>query len=176
MDTELTEKKFLVSLRRAGMDYLARREHTRHELIQKISRKFPETAVELISAIVDRLADDNLQSDERFTESYVRYRKSRGFGFTHIKQNLLQRKVPCQFIDHYLSLSDPDWSALLEIQIAKKIGHLPILVRDSKEHHKLLRFLNSRGFPPELVRQTVERRLISSGNCLFSSYSCPPGT
>ena len=67
------------------MDFLARREHSFFELSQKLIKKFPDTAPEQLTAIIKTLQDENLQSDDRFAESYVRYRRSRGFGFLHIK-------------------------------------------------------------------------------------------
>ena len=66
-------------LRRAAMDYLARREQSFYELTQKLNKKFPESDSDLLVEVLDILKAENLQSDDRFTESYVRYRKSRGF-------------------------------------------------------------------------------------------------
>ena len=89
-------------LRRAAMDYLARREHSFYELTQKLNKKSPESDSDLLVEVLDTLKADNLQSDERFTESYVRYRKSRGFAYQHIRADLAGRRVSETIIGKYL--------------------------------------------------------------------------
>ena len=65
-------------LRRAAMDYLARREHSIYELKQKLFIKYPDSTLEDLENALDELRSENLQSDHRFAECYVRYRKSKG--------------------------------------------------------------------------------------------------
>ena len=56
--------------RHIAMDLLARREHSRRELISKLKvRGFEGEEVE---AYLDRLAEKGLQSDHKFAESYIR--------------------------------------------------------------------------------------------------------
>jgi len=89
-------------LRRAAMDCLARREHSYYELTQKLLLKFPDASGELIDEVLSQLRDEGLQSDERFTEAYVRHRKSKSVGYLHIKADLVQRKVPLPIINTLL--------------------------------------------------------------------------
>ena len=81
------------TLRRAALDYLARREYSFYELNKKLYSKFPTFEVGIILDVVRALRAENLQSDERFVESYSRYRKSRGFGYKHIRHSLCQKKI-----------------------------------------------------------------------------------
>jgi SOS response regulatory protein OraA/RecX len=91
-------------LRRAAMDCLARREHSFYELQQKLTKKFPDTDPELLHTIADKLRVEGLQSDARFAESYVRYRKSRGFAETPCRRrqrlliNLHGIVYTCRFV------------------------------------------------------------------------------
>jgi regulatory protein len=58
------------TIRLKAMDLLARREHSVKELLKKLSDRFEEP--ELIIKVVDQLAQDNLVSNSRFAEMYVR--------------------------------------------------------------------------------------------------------
>lgn len=146
-------------LRRAAMDYLARREHSFYELQQKLNRKFPDTQSLLLQKVLLRLWHENLQSDDRFTEAYVRYRKSRGFGFLHIRAELLIRKIDESLIHKYLQVDDSDWVEIANQQLEKKLTPGEVLLFGSKTHRKLVRFLESRGFGSSNVRKILDKRL-----------------
>jgi len=146
-------------LRRAAMDYLARREHSLFELTQKLSKKFPETDRELLLEVLDTLKSENLQSDERFTESYVRYRKSRGFGYLHIKAGLAVRRVGDSLIARHLLADDEDWQLTAEQLVVKKLRYQEPPGYGSKLHRKLIKFLQSRGFSSLEIRKALEKHL-----------------
>ncbi|PCI80083.1 MAG: hypothetical protein COB20_03575 [SAR86 cluster bacterium] len=146
-------------LRRAAMDYLARREHSLFELMQKLSKKFPETDGELLLKVLETLKSENLQSDERFTESYVRYRKSRGFAYLHIKADLGGRRVSDSLIAKHLLVDDEDWQLKAEQLVVKKLRHQESPSFGSKLHRKLARFLESRGFASIEIRKALEKHL-----------------
>jgi regulatory protein len=147
-------------LRRAAMDYLARREHSFYELTQKLNKKFPESDSDLLVEVLDTLKADNLQSDERFTESYVRYRKSRGFAYLHIRADLAGRRVSETIIGKYLIKTDEHWQISADQLVAKKLRSQEPLSFGSKVHRKLSRFLVSRGFSPAEIRKAVEKHLV----------------
>ena len=141
------------------MDFLARREHSLHELHHKLSLKFPEIESALLAEVLNCLAAENLQSDERFTESYVRYRKSRGFGYLHIKADLSQRGVSQALIDSKLYPDDEDWALSADQLVCKRLGENEKLEFGARPHRKLLRFLQSRGFTALETRKALENRL-----------------
>ena len=147
-------------LRRAAMDYLARREHSFYELTQKLNKKSPESDSDLLVEVLDTLKADNLQSDERFTESYVRYRKSRGFAYLHIRADLAGRRVSETIIGKYLIKTDEHWQISADQLVAKKLRSQEPLSFGSKVHRKLSRFLVSRGFSPAEIRKAVEKHLV----------------
>ncbi|MFT5659157.1 MAG: regulatory protein [Gammaproteobacteria bacterium] len=136
-----------MSARNKAMDLLARREHSADELRQKLKlREFDDEEIELA---MESLQRDNLQSDSRFTESYINHRIRAGLGPVKISLELRQRGVAEDLINDYLARLTVDWGELLERQRIKKYGdEIPI---DYAQKMKQARFLQNRGFSPESV-------------------------
>jgi regulatory protein len=141
------------------MDFLARREHSFFELSQKLVKKFPETPLERLLDVIRKLSEENLQSDERFAESYVRYRRSKGFGYLHIRADLASRRVSEHIISQYLK-DDEGWDEMIEMLILKKLRGATSLPYSSKEHRRLVNFLTSRGFSAEKIRTGLQAWLV----------------
>ena len=144
------------------MDFLARREHSHYELLQKLTNKYPDADSGMVKEVLATLQSENLQSDERFTESWVRYRKSRGFGLQHIQADLLGRRVSEQLISTHLYPDDEDWQEIAEEVTRRRLGSGRIRF-GSKEHQRHLRFLQSRGFSMREIRAVLDKRLAFSG-------------
>ncbi len=144
------------------MDYLARREHSSYELSSKLNKKFPDAEPELIGQVLSQLGQEKLQSDERFAEAYVRYRKTRGFAYNHIRADLNARRVDESIIDAHLYADDEDWQSMLEGLLDKKLGNSGTVEFGSKQHRRVQRFLESRGFLPLDIRRAIEKRLRAS--------------
>ena len=149
-------------LRRAAMDYLARREHSAFELRQKLSCKYPEADPQEMDTVLERLREGKLQSDTRFTTAFIRYRKSRGFGYLHLKADLGSRGIAASLIDEYLWGDDDNWLAIAEALVGKKLGDNEKIGFGSKQHKKILRFLESRGFSAMETRQVLRKKLLHS--------------
>lgn len=130
-------------IRRAAMDLLARREHSRGELVTKLRRRFPAFP-EWIDEVIEKLADENLQSDARMAEAFVRSRINRGQGPRKVKAELRGRGIDDYDIELALEECEPDWHALAEQVYRKRFGDAP--PADQKERAKRLRFLEGRGF------------------------------
>jgi regulatory protein len=146
-DTRATKKVTSPrSVRRVAMDCLARREHSFFELKKKLQTKLPETGVEEIELEITRLRDQNLQSDRRFVEAFVRYRKSKGFGYLHIREQLRSRFVAEPLIEEYLNTEDIDWWCLINAVISKRLSEKAQLSYGGSQHQKIVRFLEGRGF------------------------------
>jgi regulatory protein len=129
------------------MDLLARREHSAHELRQKLEKR--EFDGDEIALALEVLQQNNLQSDTRFTESYVNHRINAGLGPVKIVYELRQRGVDSVLIDKHMSTLLKDWDKLLERQRIKKYGQE--IPTDYAEKMKQARFLQNRGFSPESV-------------------------
>ena len=141
-ETPRPEEPKRKSPRHCAMDLLARREYSRRELLERLHRKFPDEPAETFADTLDTLAAEGLQSDQRFAESYIRLRVSRGQGPRKIAFELLQRGIPESQSGPLLE--DYDWQSLALEVLDKKFGHTES--RDLQEKAKMLRFLNQRGF------------------------------
>ena len=132
-------------IRLAAMDHLARREHSRLELRQKLSRRFPDHA-EQIDIEVDRLTDEGLQSDVRLAEAFIRARTNRGQGPAKIRKELQVKGVSETDITLAFEESAIDWFGLVEEVARKKFGCLTEAGDDLRMKARVSRFLQQRGF------------------------------
>ena len=138
-------KALCTVLRRRAMDYLARREHSRCELQRKLSEKFPHTESNLLEDVLSQLEADGLLSEERFVESYIRGRISKGYGPMYIRHHLKQRGVSSSLIDACLCADDDFWLEQLCHVIEHKYG-TEIPVPGTLQWARLQRFVLSRGY------------------------------
>lgn len=129
-------------IRMSAMDLLARREHSRRELKQKLKKRFNDET--LIEEQLDRLSDENLQSDARFAESFLRQRLSRGHGPVRIRQEMRQKGISDTEIEMAMAAEQPDWCDLAEAAYRRKFGKLP--PDDIKDKARRSRFMQYRGF------------------------------
>ena len=132
------------------MDLLARREHSRLELYQKLKKKKFEQNI--INTELDKLSDEGLQSDERFAEAFLRSRIDKGKGPNIILSELLQKGVDELLVSNVLeSISEGQWCEVAYETMNKKLGNESEL--DYDKQLKLMKFLNNRGF----TRSQIER-------------------
>jgi len=130
-----------------AMRLLATREHSQHELRRKLTQKGhePETA-EL--AIV-QLAEQDLQSDERFVESFINSYRERGKGPKRIQMELTQHNLPEYLLEQHLDPSDDVWrEAAANVRTKKFGGALP---EEYKDQMKQAKFLEYRGFTHDQI-------------------------
>ncbi len=144
-------------IRDAAVRLLARREHSRFELARKLgSRGHPQ---DLIKEIVGSLADDGLQSDERFAEAFVRSALGRGQGPLKIRAGLAERGVDSDIASAYFDLDAHEWSERAASTLRKRFGTAPM--ENRAEWARKARFLTGRGFPSDVVAKVLG----SLGDC-----------
>ncbi len=137
--------------RKKAMDYLARREYGRQELIDKLATAGFDADVAM--TVVDVLRDENLQSDQRFSESFVQSRISQGKGPVRIRQELKERGIRSEVIDDALEEAAADWFAMAAEIRVKKFG--PDVPGEFKEKARQMRFLQYRGFEQEHIQSAM---------------------
>ena len=149
-----TDEKPEITVRRAAMNLLARREQSFHELLQKLTQKYPELDIsDVILPELERLRDENLQSDERFVEAYVRYRRTRGVGPLKIEMELRQKGVNDNLVSAAVHADDIDWAEQCREVLQKKF--IPAELRDQELRLKCYRFLSQRGFEGEHIKAAM---------------------
>lgn len=140
-------------IRRAAMDLLARREHSRLELRQKLGKRFRDDV--LIEEQLARLAEENLQSDARYAESFLRQRYQRGHGPVRIRQEMRHRGIPERDIQAAMESGDWDWYTSAATVLERKFGSAP--ADDRKEKARRDRFMRYRGFMGEHYQHLIDR-------------------
>ena len=142
-----------VDIRRAAMDMLARREHSRLELARKLGRKFSGQTIGHVSGVEDlieeellKLRQEGVQSDARLAEVFIRARTGRGQGLIKIRMELKGRGVSEDDIALAFEVCSVDWYSLAHEVAVKKFGDGFESRQDRKEKSRLSRFLQQRGF------------------------------
>ena len=136
-------------LRERALRLLARREHSRTELVRKLERA--GFAREDIAPLLDAFEAKNWLSDRRFAESYVADHRARA-GSIKLAYDLRQRGVSGGIIESVLGDNrDSELDRAREVW-RKKYGAAPV---DAAEKARQMRFLQSRGFTPEVIRRAI---------------------
>jgi|SRR5690625_4242153 len=142
----------LTQVRDTAIRLLTRREHSELELRRKLQlRDFP---ADLIDQVVARLLAEDLLSEERFIEAYIRTRGARGVGPQRIRAELQQRGIDSATAEHYLRTADEDWQARALEQYHKRFGDQP--PHNMAERSRHYRFLANKGFTSEQIRRVLD--------------------
>lgn len=131
--------------------YLTRREYGIEELRQKLIQRGADSA--MAETVVGQLADENLVSDERFTEMYVRTRMRHLFGPLKIRGELRSRGIS----DHLISAMMPDEQETWFDNASHWAGKRCQGELDYAGRAKLYRGLMSRGFTHEQANVALDR-------------------
>lgn len=134
------------------MDFLARREYGHTELIRKLANKGFDRGI--AEQAVRALSDENLQSDQRFAESFVRSRIHQAKGPVRIRLDLTERGINDAIIENALEESDANWHELARETRTKKFGRAR--PADFKAKAKQMRFLQYRGFESDHIQAAVD--------------------
>ena len=145
--------------RSAALHYLARREHSAHELAKKLIRRF---RTNVVGPIVDELTENGELSDRRFAETLVRSRFNRGFGPIYISKELHSKGVEAQLAKECIGAFDGEWQARAKEVFDKKRSQYNYTFDEEVDagnnddeakalNEKLARFLFGRGYPSEIV-------------------------
>jgi regulatory protein len=102
---------------------------------------------------VTALAAEGLVSDERFIEALLHVRRVRGYGPLYIRRELEEKGIDCAVVEQWLDAASHDWlDDLRRVRDKKFGGRKPASLA---ERAKQTRFLQSRGFTHEQIRQVL---------------------
>lgn len=135
----------------AAIRLLSAREHGRQELIRKLIQRgwTPDES----ESVVDDLAAQGLQSDQRFAESFVRSRAQKAHGPVRIRAELSERGLDRSEIERALQAEPFDWLAIASRWYERRYGTDP--ATDQKERSRRQQALARRGFTSDVVRELV---------------------
>jgi regulatory protein len=137
--------------RQIALKMLARREHSRSELQDKLLKKGCPEAI--ATETVKRLEQERFVSDDRFMESLIQARRSRGYGPLRIQKELQEKGVTAEAIERWLDVSGREWLEDIRRVQRKKFGaRLP---KSYPERARQARFLQYRGFTYDQIQKVL---------------------
>jgi regulatory protein len=137
------------SIWNSALNILARREHSQAELLTKLTRKYPEQESE-IQGVLQRLVDNGLQSDERYSEMWLRSQIAKGRGPIRIRLEARQKGVEA-LISSLIDSTEHDWfEAASDIARRKFPQGITFELKG-----KAYRFLSYRGFNNDMIQYAV---------------------
>jgi len=137
-------------LRQRALRLLAQRDHSRAELVRKLSSL--GTPAE-IDEVLRRMAELDLQSDQRFAEQFVRNRAGR-FGAGRLMQELKRRGIAADLGEAALASELP----ASEYERARRVwqSRFGQVAADRREWARQARFLQYRGFSSEVIHRLLK--------------------
>ncbi|OTG91528.1 regulatory protein RecX [Acinetobacter sp. ANC 3813] len=139
-------------LRSYAFAVLTRKEYSKAELIEKLAL-YAESRNEVI-ALVDELAAQHYQSDQRVAEIMLSSQKRKGKGPNQIKMKLKSKKIDTALIAE--ELKETDWVDQAYQLKVKKYGFE--VSKDPKMKAKQIRFLMYRGFEMDAIIKAISRK------------------
>ncbi len=139
-------------LRRAAVDLLSRRDYSRLELFRKLNSRCEHPDV--LERVLDDLQQRQWQSDQRFAESFINSRFSRGLGPVRIKQELREKGISAETISLVLEAFEGDWYDNALHTLKKKYDSLK--ENDPNRKQKLYRFMAYRGFTQDHIAYALD--------------------
>ena len=130
--------------------YLAMREHSQFQIYNKLVNK--NLGLDLINKVLKDLQDAGFQSDERYTQEYIRYRQNTGYSSRKIIYELESNGISSELInnnEHYF-IDDRDiLSELVRYKILDKD------ISDQKVLMKLINHFRSKGFDNNIILEVI---------------------
>ena len=142
-----------VSIRRAAMNLLARREHGHVELARKLLQRGADA--QMIEVELQRLTEDGLLSEERYLESYIRSRANASRGPMLIREELIQRGLDRSEVEQALRAAEIDWDENMRDLWQRRFAGQ---ITDLKDKAKQSRFLAQRGYAVEAIRRLLDQQ------------------
>lgn len=137
-----------------ALNLLARRERSQQELTDRIQQKFPDLDSAELERLLIRLEESGLQSDQRFTESWIRARYQQGKGPVRIRHELREKGINESAAELYMGEDQFDWfQSAADVAQRKQ----PSSSLDFNDKGKLYRFLSYRGFTQAQIEHALSQ-------------------
>lgn len=130
---------------------LGRREYSVFELSQRIGQKWPDA--DGVEALIDALVEENLLSDERYVEAFVRFRLQRFQGPLKIRAALGAKGVSDELISRELDAHSHEWPELAAQWLERQNPGFIDFERKKKYYRRLI----SRGFTHAQAMDALNR-------------------
>lgn len=153
MEQDNPQRPSASELRAYAYRMLGRREYSVVELGERLRRKFSDAEEGAVDELLDALVQENLLSDQRYAESYVRSQVQRQQGPRKIQANLRARGVEDALIGAELGRYDEQWTDLAAAWLERRHpGEL-----DFDDRGRYYRRLLNRGFSHDQAMDALDR-------------------
>lgn len=139
-------------LRSYAFAVLTRKEYSKSELIEKLALYAAHR--DEVLKLVEELAKENYQSDQRMAETMLSSQKRKGKGPNRIKLALKSKKIDSSLIQE--ELKETDWNEQAYQLKVKKYGTQ--VEKEAKLKAKQIRFLMYRGFEMDAIIKAITRK------------------
>ncbi|MDG4595962.1 MAG: regulatory protein RecX [Candidatus Contendobacter sp.] len=140
------------TVRAKALELLARREHSRLELRQKlIQRGYPPTQID---PVLDQLVEERWLDEGRYAELYASTRADKGYGPLRIARELRERGVPDEQVTTSLAALNPFWLPKLRELHRKRFKAL--VPTDVAGRMQQTRVLRQHGFTLDQIKYLFE--------------------
>ncbi|WP_342147383.1 regulatory protein RecX [Rickettsiella endosymbiont of Aleochara curtula] len=137
-------------IRQIALEHLARREHTRFTLREKLIQKgFLHQSVE---AVLDSLIEQGFLNEERFCEAFIQKRIRQGYGPIKITAECHQYGINNDIIFSQLPQEEDFWLDAIQKILLKKFR--PSQLR--KEQLRQIRYFQYRGFKLDQIKASLK--------------------
>lgn len=137
------------SLRERAIRHLTRREHSRAELALKLKAY---GSPEEVDEVLERMTELGLLSDRRMADAWVRA-KARRFGNARLRHDLARHGIDPETAEIALEAEGLEPEAeRARAAWRSKFGQMP---ENAKEWARQARFLQSRGFAPDIIKKLL---------------------
>ncbi|GJQ64031.1 MAG: hypothetical protein SCALA702_30840 [Melioribacteraceae bacterium] len=155
---EILEEDSFLECKNSAFRLLARRQHSRKEVEQKLVLKgYSHQIAERVAA---HLLSNNFLDDKLFAENFIKHKIARKYGFNKIKAQLFEKGIEKTVITHFELLYSQDKKiessafALAE----KKIESIKRKDSDKlKIRSKLYNYLMMRGFSTDVIKKVIDQ-------------------
>lgn len=134
-----------------ALKLLARREHSRRELAQKLALRGIDP--QLAAAALQRLTDAGYLSDQRYAQARVNELLRRRYGPLRAQADLLSHGVDGDTIAHVIDAEHPDWYSACRAVRVQKFGRSP--AANTSQRARQQRQLQARGFTGAQIRAAL---------------------
>ncbi|ENM5852636.1 recombination regulator RecX [Vibrio mimicus] len=142
----------LAACRQSALQLLSRRDHSEHELQQKLALKGHQT--EVIDEVVKYCLELGYLSDVRYAASQTRQMVHKGYGEQRLRQQLKEKRVAEDVIGQVLAEQTIDW-----FELAKEVAHKKFksgISLERSQYAKQVRYLQYRGFSFDQIRYALQ--------------------
>jgi regulatory protein len=134
------------------MGYLARREYSKQELIDRLSARCDKT---MLLKVLEQFEEAGYQSDERFAGVLLRSKSQQGYGLRRVQMDAKRKGLDSNLIQEAEEQEEIDWFEQARSVYQRKYS-TKLEKGDYKEYQKRQRFMINRGFSFDQIRYAME--------------------